>query len=64
MCSEHAERILLFLYVIDKGLPDWEAEDTRTRQIKVASRITGLSEAETIAAFAELEDAGYVAREP
>jgi hypothetical protein len=64
MCTEHAERVLLFLYVLAKGLPGWEAEDERTRQIKVASRVTGLSEEETIAAFAELEDAGYVEREP
>ena len=55
--SENADRALLFLYILENGLPEPEpGQDQRTVQIRIFGKISGLSEFEALAAFAELED--------
>jgi hypothetical protein len=55
--SPNADRALLFLFIVEKGLPEPEpGQDQRTVQIRIFCQISGLSEFEALAAFAELED--------
>jgi hypothetical protein len=57
--SANAERALLFQYVLNQGrLPAWSNGD----EIKIFMRISALGEAEAVAAYAELEDAGMIDR--
>lgn len=56
--TPNAERALLFEYVLAKGLPT--EEDNASSQMAMFGRISGLSEAEVCAAYAELEDKGMV----
>jgi hypothetical protein len=59
--SANADRALLFLYVLTHGLPEPEpGEDQRTVQLQVFRKISGLSEYDTLAAFAELEDHDFI----
>ena len=59
--SQNADRALLFLYVLENGLPEPNAgEDRITVQLRVFQAISGLSEFEVLAAFAELQDAEMV----
>lgn len=56
--SENADRALLFFYILEQGLPDERESgiDARTTQIRIFRKISGLSEFDALAAFAELED--------
>lgn len=60
--SENGDRAILFLYILAKGLHDLQVlgVDERTKQLKAFEKISGLSEYEVLAAFAELEDAGMI----
>jgi hypothetical protein len=63
--SQNADRALLFLYVLAKGLPEPEpGQDQRTVQLRIFQMISGLSEFEALSAFTELEDADYIGIEP
>jgi hypothetical protein len=56
--SENADRALLFLYILENGLPDPDpGQDVRTVQLRTFRKISGLSEFDALSAFAELEDA-------
>jgi hypothetical protein len=55
--SNNADRALLFLYILEKGLPEPEpGQDERTVQLAIFRKLSGLSEFEALAAFAELQD--------
>ncbi|HUD64680.1 MAG TPA: hypothetical protein VMQ17_08885 [Candidatus Sulfotelmatobacter sp.] len=62
--SDNATRALLFQYALDRGIPETWAGDKHTRCIRMFCRISGLGEAEALAAFAELEDAQMIDRLP
>jgi hypothetical protein len=62
--SENANRALCFQYALDKGIPETWPGDVHTRLISMFCRISGLGEAEALAAFAELEDAHMIDRLP
>jgi len=55
--SENGDRALLFLYILEIGLPEPEpGEDVRAVQLRMFRKISGLSEFDALQAFAELED--------
>lgn len=54
--SENADRALLFLWLLENGLPDEPEIDERTTQLRIFRKLTGLSEFDALAAFAELQD--------
>jgi len=62
--TDKAERALLFLYVLKKGLPpNWQGKTEELDvQLAVFGKISGISEPDVASAFAELEDAGMVDR--
>jgi hypothetical protein len=63
--SQNADRALLFIYVIERGfaeLPQRFGQDEAARMVNVFSEISGLSEFDALAAFAELEDADMTHR--
>ena len=62
--SENARRALMFQYALDRGIPDTWQGDKHTRCIRMFCGISGLGEAEALAAFAELEDAHMIDRLP
>lgn len=62
--SRTADRVFLFLYVMAHGFPEPRSgQDLRTVQLEIFRKISGLSEQETISAFAELEDADFIEQE-
>lgn len=62
--SANGDRALVFLYILKNGLPEQFRGTTEpiSIQLEVFRIISGLSESDTLAAFAEIEDAGFIER--